>query len=193
MAATEPIRSKKDLQELKDFYIVNKPNVRNSTLINFGLNSILRISDLLNLKWKDVYNFEENHFRTHIQVTETKTGKENKIALNQNAIESLEILKQSISDLQPDMYLFYGKNGFYSHLSRSQAYRIIRQAAEGTHLGNHISCHSLRKTFGYHAWKNGIQPAMLMELYNHSSYSITKHYLGIDQNEKDSVFLEINL
>jgi len=29
-----------------------------------------------------------------------------------------------------------------------------------------------------------------MSIYNHSSYEITKRYLGIDQLEKDKVFLE---
>lgn len=35
--------------------------------------------------------------------------------------------------------------------------------------------------------------AVLMEIYNHSSFEITKRYLGIEQDDKDSVFLEINL
>lgn len=51
----------------------------------------------------------------------------------------------------------------------------------------------MRKTFGYYAWKYGTQPAVLMDIYNHSSYEITKRYLGIKQDDKDSVFLSINL
>ena len=34
---------------------------------------------------------------------------------------------------------------------------------------------------------------MLMSIYNHSSYQITKHYLCIDQDDKDAVFLKIKL
>ena len=58
-------------------------------------------------------------------------------------------------------------------------------------MPEHISCHSLRKTFGYHAWKQSVPPAMLMDIYNHSSYQITKRYLGIDQDDKDQVFEKI--
>lgn len=32
---------------------------------------------------------------------------------------------------------------------------------------------------------------MLMDIYNHSSYQITKRYLGIDQDDKDQVFEKI--
>ncbi|MGN0482941.1 MAG: integrase, partial [Lachnospiraceae bacterium] len=46
--------------------------------------------------------------------------------------------------------------------------------------------------FGYHAWKKGTPPALLMDIYNHSSYSITKRYLGIDQDERDSVYTDMD-
>ena len=42
----------------------------------------------------------------------------------------------------------------------------------------------MRKTFGYYAWKYGTPPAVLMDIYNHSSYEITKRYLGIKQDDK---------
>ena len=60
-------------------------------------------------------------------------------------------------------------------------------------LEEHVSCHSLRKTFGYHAWKQGVPPVMLMKIFNHSSYQITIRYLCIEQDEKDEVFRNIAL
>ena len=53
--------------------------------------------------------------------------------------------------------------------------------------------HNMRKTFGYQAWKQGVQPALLMSIYNHSSYEITKRYLGITQDERDEVFMNVLL
>ncbi len=51
----------------------------------------------------------------------------------------------------------------------------------------------MRKTFGYHAWKTGGQPALIMDIYNHSNIEITKRYLSIDQDERDNLFNKINL
>lgn len=78
-------------------------------------------------------------------------------------------------------------------LNRSQAYRIVKAAAGKTIQDEHISCHSLRKTFGYYAWKNGTPPALLMDVYNHSSYDVTQHYLGIEQDERDEIYLKLEL
>lgn len=193
MSTTQPVRDLDKLTELKNYYYQKEPNLRNYALISLGLNTALRISDLLCLKWENIYDFECQDFRQHIVVTEHKTGKENRIALNQSAKKALRIYLSSIADVHADDYLFCGRNRRTVPLSRSQAYRIIRHASEELHLDTGISCHSMRKTFGYHAWKNGIPPIILMDIFNHSSYEVTKRYLGIDQDDKDSVFLEVNL
>ncbi len=93
----------------------------------------------------------------------------------------------------PEEYVFSKRTNPYKPLSRSQAYRIIKEDASHTTSEEAISCHSLRKTFGYYAWQEGVQPALLMNVFNHSSFHITKRYLGIEQDEKDLVYLNINL
>ena len=67
MAATEPIRDKKQLKELEDYFL-RKGQLRNYTLIIMGTYTVLRISDLLRLKWSDVYDEERQVFRSHITV-----------------------------------------------------------------------------------------------------------------------------
>ena len=47
MSTTLPIKNPEQLRLFKDFYQTEKPNVRNYTLIIMGLNSALRISDIL--------------------------------------------------------------------------------------------------------------------------------------------------
>lgn len=193
MSTARPIRDKNELAMLKDFYRTKEKNPRNNALINIGINTALRISDLLQLKWKDIYDFDGKKFRCHIILTEQKTKKEAMIALNKNALAALRQYMNSLENIQPEDYIFPGKYGTSRPLSRSQAFRIVNHAAESLHLEKGISCHSMRKTFGYHAWKSDVSPTVLMEIFNHSSYDITKRYLGIEQEDKDDAFLKVNL
>lgn len=192
MGTTQPIRNRQELQNFSSYYKQVKPHLRNYTLVVLGLNTALRISDLLNLRWRSVYDFKKNCFRDHLLVWEHKTGKRNYIAINQNAKNALYLYFMERTP-DPEEYVFSKRTNPYKPLSRSQAYRIIKEDASHTTSEETISCHSLRKTFGYYAWKEGVQPALLMNVFNHSSFHITKRYLGIEQDEKDLVYLNINL
>lgn len=196
MKEVKPIRDKEDLQNFKNYYRDVCPHQRNQLMIVMGLNTALRISDLLSLQWGDVYDFGKKRFRKHIILVEQKTKKNSSIFMNDNIINELKSymeynLSKNLS-VDNEIYLFKGasKN---EPISRVQAFRIIKKAAKACDILEDIACHSLRKTFGYHAWKQGVQPVMLMNIYNHSSFETTKHYLGIEQDDRDKVFGEIML
>lgn len=193
MSTTEPIKSKKDLIKFKDYYERIHPNSRNALLMTIGLNTALRIGDILDLRWGDVYDFRQKSVKTHIRIHEQKTGKLNIIAINQPIKKKLKEFRTDHPTMQKGDYLFQSQKHKGMALSRFQAFRIIREAAEYAGIEEHISCHSLRKTFGYHAWKQGIPPVMLMKIFNHSSYQITMRYLCIEQDDKDEVFRKVML
>lgn len=189
MSTTQPIRDRKQLEQFKDYYRTGKPNHRNYALILLGLNTALRISDVLHLTLENVYDGEK--VRKHILIRERKTGKENRLLLNSRARKVLaayrkELLKTKMYQ-SGNPYLFPSARAVGKPLSRFQAYRIIRAAAEGVGLEDTVSCHSLRKTFGYHAWKQGQDPIVIMVLFNHSSLNITKRYLCLEQDDKDAI------
>lgn len=196
MNTAQPIKDLAELTQFKNYYKEIKPNERNSLLIVIGLNAALRISDILQLKWEDVYDFQRNRYHSHICIIEHKTGKNSQIYLNKNIHSALEeyrmILLQKEKPLFPDEYLFSHSNKNIP-ITRVQAFRIIKSAAEYCNLSGVISCHSLRKTFGYHAWKQGAEPALLMNIYNHSTYQVTKRYLGIEQDDRDRIFQSVCL
>ena len=192
MSTTQPIRNPQQLKIFKSYYLEVKPNPRNYAMIITGLNSALRISDLLNLTCCDVYDYKSQKFLAHICIQEKKTGKQSRIYINQkirNALSSYIDFTQNAGS----EYLFKSQRQKEKPLSRIQAYRIIKEAAAYAGLDEDISCHSLRKTFGYYAWKLGTPPAMLMNIYNHSAFQITRRYLGIDQDDRDEVFMNIDI
>ena len=192
MSTTCPIKDRKSLAFFRDYYKDIQPNPRNYTLIVMGLNTAFRIGDLLGLKWQDVC-WANGKLRKHICIEEHKTEKNRIVPVNEAVRQALEDYRKSCKMTEGSDYLFPSTRCKTQPLSRYQAYRIVKSAAKECGLPENISCHSLRKTFGYYAWKQGTPPAMLMDLYNHSSYQITKRYLGIEQEERDQVYLQINL
>ena len=191
MGTTQPIREKEKLKLFLEYYQTEVPSERNLALLSLGTYTALRISDILALRWQDIYDFSQKCYREHLFIREKKTGKRTVIALNPRLGEILERYR-STRNPKPADFVFTKATDYSKPLSRSQAFRIIKKAAENTVHEEHISCHSMRKTFGYQAWKQGTPPALLMDIYNHSSYRITKKYLGIEQDERDSLFLQLN-
>lgn len=192
MAAAEPIRDKRHIKKMTDYYL-KKNEFRNYLLVIMGLHTALRISDLLSLRWRDVVDFQTRIFNRYVHITEKKTGKNKVIALNDLVINELKIYFDVAKHSAPTDFIFSNnrkKNP--GPINRIQAYRIIKNAAGELNIEGNISCHSLRKTFGYHAWKKQVPIAVIMDIYNHSSFEITRRYLGICQDDRDKVYLEMS-
>ncbi|MCR3760018.1 site-specific integrase [Clostridium felsineum] len=192
MNRVEPIRSEKKIRDLKN-YLLGAGNIRNYALVAFGLNTALRISDILNLTWKDVFDFYEDSFKSHVYIVEKKTGKEKKFLLNNNAKLALKKLKNESKAVLGSDFVFKSREGHNKPITRFMAIKIIKNSCTSVGIKERIGCHSLRKTFGYHSWKKGVPIPILMELFNHSNQSITKLYLGISQDDIDDVYRLVEL
>ena len=172
MATVEPIKNKKDI--LKVEKILAKQGQRDLLLFTMGTNCGLRISDILRLNVADVKN------KTHIRLTEKKTGKFKKFPINTKLKPMLE---EFIKGRSADEPLFLSHWGH--RLDRVTAYYIIRNACEQAKLQEKIGTHSMRKTFGYHHYQQFKDVVILQKIFNHSSLQITLRYIGIEQDEID--------
>ena len=189
MATTEPIRCKQQVRQLAEYYR-NRGQIRNYVLVVLGIHTALRISDLLRLRWDDVYDFENRRIRTSVTIVEGKTRKSKTFALNKDAIRALTLF--AMQSARQGSFIIENTQTKKA-ISRIQAYRLIRAAADALQFHVRVSCHSLRKTFGYHAWKSGVSPAVIMEIYNHSSLNVTRRYLGVTQDDKNAVYMGLRL
>lgn len=191
MPTTEPIRDKNDLRKLAIHFLL-KGQFRNHVLIILGSHTALRISDLLSLRWSDLYDFNKKQFRKRFTLTEHKTKKRKTVTLHPKAVEALQALLLHRRGSSP--FIFSNGRKKDAPISRIQAWRVIKKAVELLGIAGTIACHSLRKTFGYHAWVDEDMPAVvLMEIFNHSSFEVTRRYLGIGQDELDEAYLSISL
>lgn len=170
----EPIKKKKDIAKFKKVLSSNK---RNLLLFNLGINSGLRISDILALNVKDVKDKE------FIEIHEKKTRKYKKFPINKNLQH--EIAK-FVVDKEMERPLFITQKG--KRLDRVQAYKLLNRAAKKAKLDINIGTHTLRKTFGYHHYKKFDNLPLLQKILNHSSSAITLRYIGLEQDVIDESY-----
>lgn len=174
----EPIKDREQLKAVEE-YLAAKSK-RNQVIFVFGINTGLRVSDILGLNISDVKN------KTYIEIKEKKTGKYKRFPLN-NKLKTLtrEYLKEREKNyaIGEDEPLFIGKKHY--RLNRSQVYRFLNEACGELGLNINVGTHTMRKTFGYHHYKQFNDIALLQKILNHSSPSITLRYIGIDQETID--------
>jgi len=178
----EPIRDKAQIKQM--FHYLSQKDPKYDLIFKFGLNTGLRISDILPLKVKDILT-NNGEFRNYLVLKETKTKKEKKIKLNETLRKRL-ILYIKEKNLSLGDYLFPSKKG--GHIGRIQAYRVLKEAADMVGIEN-FGTHSLRKTWGYWTYKmSRYNIGLIMDTFNHSSQSITLRYIGVNQDQKDELY-----
>ena len=189
MAITEPIKDKAQLKRLAELFL-HRGQFRNYTLVILGASTALRIGDLLRLKWSDVYDSENDRYHSHITVVEQKTHKCKIVALNANILDALRLYRSH----SRGNFIFSSNRKEDKAISRVQAWRIIQSAVEEIGIEGKVSCHSLRKTWGYHAWTSGkVSPVVIMDILNHSDYETTRKYLGVAQDDLDRAYRDMLL
>lgn len=177
----EPIRSKEDIKRIIDFFHKRNWN-KYAVIFELGINSGLRISDILGLKVRDVRD------KSKVRLREQKTGK---VKFFQLKDQLRELLNDFCYGKDDDSWLFPGRQN--KKLDRSQVYRRINEAIHFLKIDANVGTHTLRKTFGYHHYKQFHDIAVLQEIFNHTSPEVTKRYIGITQDEIDDTYLSLDL
>ncbi|MEK3965461.1 site-specific integrase [Paenibacillus sp. FSL H7-0323] len=182
MEFVEPIRSKKQIDALKKY--LRGQNIRDYLLFVLGINSGLRISDLLKLQVEEVYN------QDRISIREQKTGKRKDFPLSDTCKKA--ILEYVKATGHKSGALFASRKGG-NPISRVHAYRILNEGASRVGIKEAVGTHTLRKSFAFHAYQSGVDITRIQKLLNHSAPSVTLAYIGITRQELDNVYFNLNL
>ena len=195
MNFVEPIRDRKKIAQIKNL-LRGQNRYRDLFLFVVGINSALRISDLLQLK-NGHFVDENNRVRKRFWIKEQKRGKRHEVVINSSIRDALEeylIAYPGISN-DPENYIFFNTkmNDYIYPIKRGQAWKFITNICKEVGLSGDFGTHSLRKTWGYHARMNGVDLALIMHKLNHESIAYTKRYLGITDDELEAVAQRLNL
>ncbi|UIJ67035.1 site-specific integrase [Bacillus cereus] len=177
------VKFKKDTERwLSSYEYLKEKNARNYILFVMGINTGLRISDILKLKVGDLKG-------SHISMREMKTGKQKRIQITAALKRELRWFNENRED---DEYLLKSRQGKNRPIGRSMAYKILSGAAAEFGL-DEIGTHTLRKTYGYHMYMQTKNIALLMEIFNHSSEKVTLRYIGVNQDAMDKAMTRFKI
>ena len=183
----EPIKNKRDLERIEVF--LERHSRRNRLIFAFGINTGLRVSDILGLNVEDVDG------KSYVEIKEKKTGKYKRFPLNtklkaliKDYLQNERCKSYSLAENEP---LFLGKK--HCRLDRSQVYRFLNEACKQLGIMANVGTHTMRKTFGYHHYQKFKDLAILQKIFNHSSPQITLRYIGIEQDQIEDSYSNFEL
>ena len=159
-----------------------------------GVNTALRISDLLSLTMEDVRKL--NTDQPALNIKEQKTGKLRKIVVNQSA---LGVMRRRLADHPEHVWLFQSDAANRNRreppkpINRRSVSRVFERVGQKVAPKVALGTHSMRKTRGYAMHKAGRSIESIAKVLNHSSPAVTMRYIGLVQQDIDESYTELEL
>lgn len=153
---------------------------RNLLLFTMGINTGLRVGDLLNLKVSQVKGLLVGD---KVSIVEGKTGKQNYFVINSEIDRVLHLYWQSLNKVSDRDWLFPSRKGS-GPLTVVAVNHLMKIWCDDVGVKVNVGAHTLRKTFGYMMYqKHKVPLEVLMKRFSHSSQGITLRYIGIDEQQ----------
>ena len=180
----EPIRRQEDINRIKAL-LTNHP--RNLALFTLGINTNLRASDLIRITTGQITEIGPGE---SFELREKKTSKIRRITLN-NGTHAVIQKWIGVGCLRQRDPIFRSQRG--GRLTVAAVNHLVKGWCREIGLAGNYGSHTLRKTWGYHAWRAGIDLPRLMVIFNHSSQRQTLDYLCIQAEEIKDVYMSVEL
>ncbi len=195
MNFVEPIRDRKKIAQIKNL-LRGQQRYRDLLLFVVGINTALRISDLLTLRLGHFLD-EQQRRKSRFIIHECKRGKRHEGVINQSIRETFAEYLAAYHGVADDLnhFVFFNTQAknYQVPIGRGQAWKFSTAICQDVGLRGNFGTHSLRKTWGYQARLQGVDLALIMHKLNHASIATTKRYLGITNAELEAVIQRLNL
>ena len=162
------ILSKQEIQNM----IVTTTNVKHRLIIQLGYSAGLRVSEIINLKWKDI-DFQ----RSTIHIKQSKGKKDRILMLSPKVKKGLKRLS-----LKQKGHIFItNRNKKYSQRAIQQ---IIKNAALKAGIKKRVTPHTLRHSFATHLLEQGVDIRHIQALLGHTRLQTTQLYTIVTKIER---------
>lgn len=151
---------------------------RNKAILETLYSCGLRVSELINLKFSDLY-FEEGFIRVL-----GKGNKERLVPVSPTVEKEIGIYSKNVRNhmkIQPgnENIVFLNRRG--AQLTRVMIFTIIKNLAEMAGIKKNISPHTFRHSFATHLLEGGANLRAIQEMLGHESITTTEIYTHLDQ------------
>lgn len=149
---------------------------RNRAIIEMLFSCGLRVSELVNLKFCDVFAADG-----YLRIT-GKGNKQRLVPISANALHELQLwlYDRNLMNIKPgeDEYVFLNSRG--AHLTRTMILIMIKNTARDAGITKTVSPHTLRHSFATALLQGGANLRAIQEMLGHENISTTQIYTHID-------------
>ncbi len=151
---------------------------RNRAILETLYSCGMRVSELVNLRFSDLY-FDEGFVRVI-----GKGNKERLVPVSPQVQKEIQMYNDHIRRHQEikkgnENIVFLNRRG--AKLTRVMIFTIIKQLAEAIDLKKNISPHTFRHSFATHLIEGGANLRAIQEMLGHESITTTEIYTHLDQ------------
>lgn len=162
--------SKEEVRKLLD----STDNLKHKAILMTIYSCGLRLSELLNLKIKDVRSSDQI-----VRINQSKGNRDRIVSLPDKL---LDVLREYYQIYKPTDYLFEGDRG--GRYSERSVQLVLKKALRTAGVKTEGTVHTLRHSYATHLIQSGIDIRVVQELLGHESIKTTMIYTHITDVDK---------
>ena len=148
-------------------------NKKHKVILALLYSCSLRVSELINLKWKDI-----DRSRMIINIIQSKGNKDRQVGLNETLIK---LLTEYWNEYKSKEYVLNGQTS--SQYTDRSVGEVVKKLAKKAGINNkRVYTHLIRHTSATHMVENGTDINLIQKLLGHSDVKTTNVYLHISHN-----------